>query len=102
MRIAYFDCFSGISGDMTIAAFLDAGLKLEALSRELAKLKLKGYRLRKSSVRRGEIAGTKFDCVADNFHHGHRSLKDITALIDRSSRRVFEAMSKIIRLRPSV
>ena len=46
MKIAYFDCFSGISGDMTLGAFLDAGLKLGTLSRELAKLKLKGYRLR--------------------------------------------------------
>ena len=39
MRIAYFDCFSGISGDMTIGAFLDAGLSFKTLSRELAKLK---------------------------------------------------------------
>ena len=41
MRIAYFDCFSGISGDMTIAAFLDAGLNFGKLSKELARLKLK-------------------------------------------------------------
>ena len=46
MKIAYFDCFSGISGDMTIGAFLDAGLRFETLSKELAKLKLKGYKLK--------------------------------------------------------
>ena len=85
MKIAYFDCFSGISGDMTIGAFLDAGLKFTTLSRELAKLKLKGYRLKKSAVRRGGIAGTKFECIADNAPPSHRSLKDIIALIDRSA-----------------
>ena len=85
MRIAYFDCFSGISGDMTIGAFLDAGLSFETLSRELSKLKLKGYKLSRSKVVRGQIAGTKFDCITDNRPHGHRSLKDIISLIDRSS-----------------
>ena len=34
---------------------------------------------------RGQIAGTKFDCITDNAPHGHRSLKDIISLIDRSS-----------------
>ena len=41
MRIAYFDCFSGISGDMTLGAFIDAGLSFKTLSDELAKLKIK-------------------------------------------------------------
>ncbi len=107
MKIAYFDCFSGISGDMTIAAFLDAGLKFETLSRELAKLKLKGYTLKKSRVTRGSIAGTKFDCMSTNRHceeaegrrsnHGHRSLKEILAIIDKSSLKsgVKERASKI-------
>ena len=85
MRIAYLDCFSGISGDMMIAAFLDAGLSFRTLSRELAKLKLKGYSLKKSRILRGEISGTKFDCVTAGVQHGHRSLKDIISLIDRSS-----------------
>lgn len=85
MKIAYFDCFSGISGDMTIGAFLDAGLKFERLSKELAKLKLKGYALTRARVTRGEIAGTKFDCVTGSAPHGHRSLKEITSLIERSS-----------------
>ena len=84
MRIAYLDCFSGISGDMTIAAFLDAGLDFKTLSRELAKLKLKGYRLKVNKVTRGTIAGTKFDCVTDNAPQGHRSLESIISLIDKS------------------
>ncbi|MDD3905354.1 MAG: nickel pincer cofactor biosynthesis protein LarC [Candidatus Omnitrophica bacterium] len=85
MRIAYFDCFCGISGDMTLGAFLDAGLSVKKLSSELAKLKVGGYRLKKSKVLRGSIAGTKFECVADGSAHGHRSLKSINALIDGSS-----------------
>ncbi len=35
MKIAYFDCFSGISGDMTVGALIDAGLKIETLEKEL-------------------------------------------------------------------
>lgn len=70
---------------MTIAAFLDAGLKLSVLSRELKKLKIKGYRLRAGKVRRGEIVGTKFDCIATKDYGGHRSLKSIISIIDKSS-----------------
>ena len=85
MRIAYFDCFSGISGDMTIGAFLDAGLDLTALSRELAKLKLNGYELRKKKIKRGELSGTKFDCIVDRKTHEHHSLNEILGLIKKSS-----------------
>ena len=87
MRIAYFDCFSGISGDMAIAAFLDAGLNFNTLSAELKKLKLKGYRLKSSKVMRGSIAGTKFDCISDTKSHGHehRSLKEIMSIIGKSA-----------------
>lgn len=86
MKIAYFDCFSGISGDMAIAAFLDAGLSMTELTGELAKLKLKGYKLKKTKVMRGAIAGTKFDCVTEGYtSHGHRLVKDILRIIDKSS-----------------
>ena len=46
----YFDCFSGISGDMALGALLDAGLPLAALESELAKLGLAGYRLEREPV----------------------------------------------------
>lgn len=86
MRIAYFDCFSGISGDMTVGAFLDAGLPMKALEAGLKKLRLGGYELRSSKVLRGPIAGTKFDCIARRqAGHGHRSIRDIESLIDRSA-----------------
>ena len=57
MKIAYFDCFSGISGDMVIGALLDAGLKKEDLEKELSKLNLSGYRLAvKKTAKRGLAA----------------------------------------------
>jgi len=70
---------------MVLGAFLDAGLKLSALSAELKKLRVKGYTLKKSRVRRGALVGTKFDCVAGHGRHGHRSACDIISLIGRSS-----------------
>ncbi|MCX5680521.1 MAG: LarC family nickel insertion protein [Candidatus Omnitrophica bacterium] len=84
MRIAYFDCFSGISGDMTLGAFIDAGLSFKTLSDELAKLKIKGYRLKRSKTSRGGISGTSFKCIADGDAHSH-SLKEIVSIIKKSS-----------------
>jgi hypothetical protein len=99
MRIAYFDCFSGISGDMTIAAFLDAGLGIGTLEKALAKLKLKGYRLEKRVVSRGGLSGTKFDCIVKASVHTHRSLKEIMSIIGGSSLndKVKETAKRIFR-----
>src|SRR5947208_11656012 len=59
MRIAYFDCFSGISGDMVLGALLDAGLSFSALQAELNKLPLGGYVLDVQKVCRQEVTGTQ-------------------------------------------
>ena len=53
MRHLHFDCFSGISGDMTLGALVDAGLSLKELVRALKDLPATGYRLRSRSVMRG-------------------------------------------------
>ena len=45
MKIAYFDCFSGVSGDMILGALLDAGLDIRELEAGLGKLKISGYKL---------------------------------------------------------
>ena len=63
MKTLYFDCFSGISGDMTIGALLDLGLDLEYLKAELQKLPVEGYELRASRVVRANISAMKFDVV---------------------------------------
>lgn len=81
-RIAYFDCFSGASGDMIIGALIDAGLGLGALRRELAKLKLRGYSLSAKKVTRGGFGGTKFDVKIPHREHRHRRLADILRMID--------------------
>lgn len=63
MRIAYFDCFSGISGDMILGAMVDAGLSIKALQAEVAKLKLPGVAVEARRVRKGEIAATKVEVI---------------------------------------
>ena len=45
MKILYFDCFSGISGDMITGALLDLGLNFNYLKNELKKLNIKGYKI---------------------------------------------------------
>jgi pyridinium-3,5-bisthiocarboxylic acid mononucleotide nickel chelatase len=63
MTVAYFDCFAGISGDMTIGALLGAGVSFSDLKAELSKLKLKGYELKQSRVLRNGISAIKFDVL---------------------------------------
>src|SRR3989338_1809831 len=72
---------------MALGALLDAGLDMAVLSKELKKLNLKGYELKRRKVRRGELVGTKFDCLVKGCQdkHAHRSLNEILKLIDESS-----------------
>jgi pyridinium-3,5-bisthiocarboxylic acid mononucleotide nickel chelatase len=72
MKTLYFDCFSGISGDMTIGALLDLGLDLNYLRAELQKLPVEGYELKASRVTRSNISAMKFDVLmGGEEHHGH-------------------------------
>jgi pyridinium-3,5-bisthiocarboxylic acid mononucleotide nickel chelatase len=68
MKTLYFDCFSGIAGDMTIGALLDLGLDFEYLKSELRKLPVDGYELKSSRVVRANISAVKFDVL---MHAGH-------------------------------
>jgi hypothetical protein len=85
-RIAYFDCFSGASGDMIIGALLDAGLELKDLQRELGKLRLRGCSLSAKKVARGGFSATKFDVEVPHREGGrsHRKLADILGIIRKS------------------
>lgn len=85
MKIAYFDCFSGVSGDMTLGALLHAGVD-EALWRaELAKLKVAGYDLKSEPVVKEGIAGVRADVVLKETDQGHgRHLSDIAAILGES------------------
>jgi len=84
MVIAYFDCFSGISGDMTLGALVDAGVSIDALRTDLAKLNLSGYRIKAEKVKRSGIAATKVRVLIDNQEHRERNLADILKLIEHS------------------
>lgn len=83
MRTAYFDCSTGVSGNMILGALLSAGLKLSELKAELAKLRVSGYRLVVKKVRKAGISGTYVDVVVPK-KNGVRELKDILTLIRRS------------------
>ncbi|MDE0207247.1 MAG: LarC family nickel insertion protein, partial [Candidatus Tectomicrobia bacterium] len=84
MKIAYFDCFSGISGDMTLGALVDAGVDLDVIREELAKLPVTGYRLEARVVKRGGLRGTKVDVVVDEAAQPARRYTDIAAMISGS------------------
>jgi len=83
MKIAYFDCFSGISGDMTVGALLDAGLKIETLEKELKKLGLSGYQLEVNKVAKKGIFATQFK-VKIKEGGVERRFKDILSILEES------------------
>ena len=78
--IAYLDCFSGISGDMLLGAMVDAGLSLDDLRGDLARLPLTGYELRAERVTKQGLAATQVT-VEVGHDHAHRGLHDILAII---------------------
>ncbi|MBZ9621587.1 nickel pincer cofactor biosynthesis protein LarC [Clostridium sp. FP2] len=105
MKILYYDCFSGISGDMNLGALIDLGVDEKYLIEELDKLRLDGYEIKVSRGIRKGIEGTKVDVMLQEHnhqhshdgnedghshghmnhnHHDHRNLKDIEKIIDCS------------------
>jgi uncharacterized protein (TIGR00299 family) protein len=115
MKILYFDCFSGISGDMTLGALLDLGVSQEHLLESLKALQLEGeYHLHIKKELKNGIMGTKVDVILEHEHehehdhdhdhdhdhkhehehkhdhhhsheHQHRSYQDIVAMIEGST-----------------
>ena len=103
MKVAYFDCPSGASGDMILGALVDAGVPFETLERELAGLGVVGYRLERREVMKAGFRATKIDVhlagydrdpgymgrAADASAHrhepaGHRGLGEILGILERS------------------
>jgi pyridinium-3,5-bisthiocarboxylic acid mononucleotide nickel chelatase len=85
LRIAYFDCFSGISGDMTLGALLHAGLDETAWRAEMAKLGVPGYEIVVEPVVKEGISGTDVDVVLIEADQGHgRHLSDIAEILEKS------------------
>jgi len=104
MKILYYDCFSGISGDMNLGAMIDLGIDEQNLRNELSKLHLSGWNLRISREQRHGITGTKVSVITEDTlpveadgisHHAtahtndheasHRQLVNIEKIIHHSS-----------------
>ncbi len=83
MKIAYFDCFSGVSGDMILGALIDAGLDIHELEAELGKLHVPGFKIRAEKTARRGIQGTKVnvDVIEDSTE---RRFKDIVGIVEQS------------------
>ncbi|GHU21080.1 UPF0272 protein [Spirochaetia bacterium] len=73
MKTLYFDCFAGISGDMTLGALVDVGVDPSRLKAELEKLNLKGWKLDFVRDERCGISGTRavVEIEGDDDHHDH-------------------------------
>jgi uncharacterized protein (TIGR00299 family) protein len=84
MKILYYDCFSGISGDMNLGAMIDLGIKEAYLTDELNKLNLKGWKLEVESDQRHGIKGIRVTVKQTSQEHAHRHLSDIEKIIDKS------------------
>jgi uncharacterized protein (TIGR00299 family) protein len=100
VKVLYLDCFSGISGDMVLGAFLDAGLPLDELRRALGSLALPELEIGATRVLRAGVSATKFSVLGRGSddspqhrhehhghaeHHEHRTLAEIVALIETSA-----------------
>lgn len=104
MKTLHFDCFAGISGDMTLGALVDLGIDPQVLRQELGKLGIAGWQVLFHRDQRGGISGTHGvvelspqthqDFHDDEHHHHgeHRSWKDIRHLIVHS--RISEGAKK--------
>src|SRR6202167_3674284 len=101
-RIAYFDCFSGISGDMVLGALVDAGADLRAIEAELRKLGVEGWTISAEKVKRGAIFATHVKVQTSEEHH-HRGLSIILGRIGKAglapraaerARRVFTRLAE--------
>jgi len=86
-RIIYFDCFSGISGDMILGALVSIGVDIKEIKYFLKSLNLKGYKVHSRQVKRDGFIGTKVNVVLNQTPpkaHRTRSFNDIKSLIENS------------------
>jgi pyridinium-3,5-bisthiocarboxylic acid mononucleotide nickel chelatase len=83
MKLAYFDCFSGISGDMTLGALVDAGCDLATLRHELQGLELPGWSISSEKVWKNGMSATHVR-VSSEEQTKHRSLSAILQILSKS------------------
>ncbi len=75
MKVLYLDCFSGISGDMTVGALCDLGVKPSTLEWELSKLEIGDFHMHFDRAERKDVTGTKFG-IHSGAHHTHDQDED--------------------------
>jgi uncharacterized protein (DUF111 family) len=83
MKLAYFDCFSGISGDMTLGALVDAGCDVEHLRSKLRGLQIPGWELTSEKVWKNGMAATYVKVKTED-QEKHRSLSTILEILQES------------------
>jgi uncharacterized protein (TIGR00299 family) protein len=98
MKIAYFDCFSGISGDMVLGALVDAGADLGQIESELRRLSVQGWKISVEKVKRGALYAAQVRVDAQE-HHPHRGLSEILGMIEKAklAPRAADRASRIFR-----
>jgi len=84
MKIAYFDCFAGISGDMILGAFIDLGVPAEFVEENIRKIPLEPFRLEINTAARMGIHGRQVKVVVEDRDKHVRNYQDIRSLIENS------------------
>ena len=83
-RTLYFDCFCGVSGDMTVGALLDAGADFDRVRAGLRSLRVPGFEISAQKVKKHGIMATQFSVRLEQGHeHPHRHLSDILDIIEK-------------------
>jgi len=104
MRIAYFDCFSGASGDMILGSMIDAGLNAQELREELKKIPIPKVQLNVKKVLKKGISATQVIVTGKRDERSHRNLKELLEIVEKSrlesevkkkSREVFERIASV-------
>ena len=83
-KLAYFDCFSGISGDMTLGALVDAGCDLQLLRAYLAGLQVSGWAISAEKVWKNGVSATSVRVLTED-QSKHRSLSAILEILEASN-----------------
>lgn len=86
MKILYFDCPSGASGNMILASLIEAGLPINTLIKELNQLNLNNYQIKTTLVNKNSISATYLEVIETfNKSNGHRNLAEIFRIINESN-----------------
>jgi len=98
MKVAYFDCFSGISGDMTLGALVDAGCPVDVIRTQLRSLQVPGWQISCEKVWKNGMAATHVRVTTEDTQT-HRSLTTIVGILEKSTldQRVKERATAIFR-----